>query len=104
MNCNSVTLLGTIAREPRAEFLPSGAQEVSTQVKLVEHRNGNEYATYCAVSAFGHAGDNLLNAAMGATVALTGKIAWRKGKEGEKGSLMSWFARSKSRTRARAHP
>ncbi len=57
-------------------------------MKLVEHCNGNEYATYCAVSAYGHAGDALLNAAEGATISLTGKIAWRKGKaEGEKGSL-----------------
>ena len=85
---NVVVLMGTVAREPQAEFLPSGAQEVKTQIKLVEHRNGNEYATYCAISAFGHNGDALLNAAQGATVALTGKIAWRKGKaEGEKGSL-----------------
>ncbi len=88
MNVNSVTMLGTIAREPQADFLPSGAQEVKAQVKLVEHRNGNEYATYCAVSAYGHAGEALLNAAEGATVALTGKIAWKKGKaEGDKGSL-----------------
>ncbi len=88
MNVNSVTMLGTVAREPQATFLTSGAQEVSTQVKLVEHRKGNEYATYCAVSAYGHAGDALLNAAQGATIALTGKIAWKKAqKEGEKGSL-----------------
>ena len=88
MNVNSVTMLGTIAREPQAIFLQSGAQEVSSQIKLVEHRNGNEYATYCAVSAYGHAGEALLNAAEGATVALTGKIAWKKGKtEREKGGL-----------------
>ncbi len=84
---NTVVLLGTIAREPQADFLPSGAQEVKTQIKLVEHRNGNEYATYTPISAFGQAGDALLNAAEGATVALTGKLAWRKGKEGEKSSL-----------------
>ncbi len=88
LSSNTVALLGTIAREPQATFLTSGAQEVSTQVKLVEHRNGNEYATYCAVSAYGHAGEALLNAAEGATVALTGKIAWKKGKaEGEKSGL-----------------
>ena len=84
---NAVVLLGTVVREPQATFLASGAQEVSTQIKLVEHRNGQEWATYCAVSAFGHAGDALLNAAQGATVSLTGKIAWKKGKDGEKGNL-----------------
>ncbi len=57
-------------------------------MKLVEHRNNQEYATYCAVSAYGQAGDALLKAQEGATVALTGKIAWKKAKaEGEKGGL-----------------
>ena len=31
---NTVVLLGTVAREPQSVYLPSGAQEVSTQVKL----------------------------------------------------------------------
>ncbi len=88
LGSNTVVLLGTIAREPQATFLANGAQEVSSSIKLVEHRNGNEYATYCAVSASGHAGDALLKAPLGATIALTGKIAWKKDKaEGEKGSL-----------------
>ncbi len=88
MNINSVTMLGTISREPQAVFLASGAQEVTTAIKLVEHRDGREYSTYCGISAFGKNGEALLNAAQGATVSLTGKIAWRKGKaEGEKGSL-----------------
>ncbi len=85
---NTVVLLGTIAREPQAVFLQSGAQEVSSQIKLVEHRDGNEYATYCPISAYGRAGDTLLQAAQGATIALTGKVAWKKAaKEGEKGGL-----------------
>ena len=68
--------------------MESGAQEVKTQIKLVEHRNGNEYSTYCPVSAYGQAGDALLNAAEGAAISLTGKIAWKKSKtEGEKGGL-----------------
>ena len=88
MNVNSVTMLGTIAREPQADFLPSGAQEVKTQIKLVERRDGKEYATYCPISAFGRAGENLLNTAQGGTIAITGKVAWKKAtKEGEKGNL-----------------
>ena len=88
ISSNTVVLLGTVAREPQAEFLPSGAQEVKTQIKLVEHRNGNEYATYCAISAYGQSGDTLLNTKEGATISLTGKIAWKKSRaEGEKGSL-----------------
>ncbi len=87
MNVNSVTLVGTIAREPQATFLTSGAQEVSSQIKLVERRDGKEYATYCPISAFGRTGDNLLNTADGAAVAVTEKIAWKRDKEGEKGSL-----------------
>ena len=85
---NTVVLLGTIAREPQAVFLASGAQEVSSQIKLVEHRNNNEYSTYASISAFGNAGDTLLNTKEGATISLTGKIAWKKSRaEGETGSL-----------------
>ncbi len=87
MDINAVIMRGTIATPPQEGRTPSGAREVSARIKMVEHSDGREFATWYPVRAYGKSADALSVAHVGAVVAVTGKLATRKGKDGAPESL-----------------
>ncbi len=87
MDINAVIMRGTIVTTPQEGRTPSGAREVSARIKMIEHSDGREFATWYPVCAYGKSADALIVAHVGAVVAVTGKLATRKGKDGAPESL-----------------
>ncbi len=78
MDINAVIMRGTVATTPQEGRTPSGAREVSARIKMIEHSDGREFATWYPVRAYGKSADALIVAHVGAVVAVTGKFATRK--------------------------
>ncbi len=75
MDINAVIIRGTVATTPQEGRTPSGAREISARIKMVEHSDGREFATWYPVRAYGKSAEALLGARVGTVVAVTGKLA-----------------------------
>jgi len=79
MDINDVTLLGTLAREPRSETPAGQSPFVSCALKMGERgRDNMMYYTYVPFDAYGRAADSLAGLSPGASVFLRGKLTWKR--------------------------
>ncbi len=79
MDINEVTLLGTLAREPRSETPAGHSPFVSCALKMGERGRDNVmYYTYVPFDAYGRAADTLVGLSTGVSVFLRGKLTWKR--------------------------
>ncbi len=79
MDLNDVTLLGTLARAPRAETPNERSPFTSCAVRIGERgRDGQTYYTYIPFDAYGKAAVTLSGLAPDATVLLRCKLTWQR--------------------------
>ena len=79
MDLNDVTLLGTLAREPRSETPTGHSPFVNCVLKMGERGRDNAmHYTYVPFDAYGRAAETLAGLSLGAYVFLRGKLTWKR--------------------------
>lgn len=79
MDINDVTLLGTLAREPRSETPAGQSPFVSCALKMGERGRDNAmHYTYVPFDAYGRAAETLAGLSPGVSVFLRGKLTWKR--------------------------
>ena len=77
MHLNDVFLAGELARDPEVRFAENGTQSATVALKLIEEKDGKQFATYVPVECWGKAAEVLAEMQQGDPLFIKGKLRWK---------------------------